>query len=70
MITTLLDSYVKVTVGSRINNHMLVEMRAIHPVDSDHHHRSKATNYLEESLYESQSQGNMYPHHYAVDQNS
>ena len=55
MITTLLDSYVKVTVGSHINNHMSVEMRAIHPVDSDHHRRIEATNYLEESRYNSQS---------------
>ena len=70
MVTTLPDSYVKLTIGSHINNHMSAEMRAIHPVDSGHHHRREATNYLEESLYNSQSRWNMYPHHYIVDQNS
>ena len=69
MLTTLLDSYVKVTVGNRINNHMSAEMRATHPVNSGNHHRSKATNYLEEVLYNSQSRPSMYFHHYAVDQN-
>ena len=43
MITTLLDSYVMVTIGSHINNHISAEMRAIHPVNSGYHCRNEAT---------------------------
>ena len=73
MTTTLLDSYVTVTIGSHINNYISAEIRAIHPVNSSHHCRKQSyktvLNKFSTSANPEKSRLIMHLHHYVVNQN-